>query len=272
MSNFSGGKKRFSLYVDDSGNRFPDKAQTVREDGMDYFALGGVLIAESDEHDFRKITTDFKKNWGLEYPLHSTKIRGMRGDFAWLEESSKTKDNFLEDLSNMLSSLPAVGFAAVVSRPGYNKRYEIKYGPKRWWMCKTALCVLLERVAKYVKEQGGVFEIKFEGTGKTEDAAIIKYVKELKSTGQPFDSLTSKKYNALSSVDYKNLILGDPQRKTKDNPSIQIADLYLYPMVKRKYDLEYRAWRVLFDNKRVIDSIVEEHEWPEKGIKYSCFE
>ncbi len=38
---------RFHLYVDDSGSRYSDRPQAQRADGLDYFALGGVLIDES---------------------------------------------------------------------------------------------------------------------------------------------------------------------------------------------------------------------------------
>ena len=265
-------KKHYYLYIDDSGNRFPDKSEPVREDGMDHFALGGILIEDKDRDALQEKYKKFCQKWNINYPLHSTEIRGMRNDFSWLEESVKRRENFLEDLKSLLTENSILGFSAVIHRPGYNKRYEEKYGNKRWWMCKTTFSILIERVSKYVHTQNGTFEIRFEEVGPKEDRAIIEYTKDLKTTGSPFDSNTSNKYKELKNDDYKQIIVGEPRRRKKGNIFIQIADLYLYPMAKRRYDPSYVAWKILFENKKVIDAILPKEEWDEKGIKYSCFE
>ena len=96
-------KQEFVLYIDDSGNRYPDKQDPdCRADGMDHFALGGVLMKESDKDKIEQAYKEFCKSWSIDYPLHSTKIRGMRSDFAWLEESSKQKDTFYAELESFL--------------------------------------------------------------------------------------------------------------------------------------------------------------------------
>ncbi len=265
-------KKHYYLYIDDSGSRFPDKKPEKRNDGMDHFALGGILIEEGNK---KKLEEEYKKfcaKWGITYPLHSTKIRGTREGFSWLEEDQKQKEVFMVELSDLLTSIPVIGFAAVIHRPGYNKRYKDMYGEKQWWMCKTTYSILIERVTRYVMNHNGTLEIRYEGVGPKEDKAIVQYAKDLKATGSPFNSDTSVKYTALTSEDYKNIILGEPRQRTKANLFIQIADLYLYPMAKRRYDSSYGAWKILFENKKVIDAILPNEEWQEKGIKYSCFE
>jgi len=264
--------KRFTLYIDDSGSRFPDKQHFVRDDGMDHFALGGILVQENDIEDVVHAHKDFCLRWDINYPLHSTDIRGMRNDFAWLEESSKKKDIFMAELGEFLTSLPVIGFAAVIHRPGYNARYKERYGDERWLLCKTAYCILIERVTKYVEAQGGVFTVRFEGSGKNEDKAIIRYAKALKKEGMPFDGSTSARYGALNHVNYRSVIHGDPRGGTKNNIFLQIADLYLYPMAKNGYDSRYDPWRLLFENKKVINALLSEEEWEFKGVKYSCFE
>lgn len=265
-------KKHYYLYIDDSGTRFPDRQESNRDDGMDHFALGGILIEKDNEKILLQKYKNFCSKWNITYPLHSTKIRGMRDTFSWLEDSAKRKEDFLEELNNFLIDIPVIGFAAVIHRPGYNKRYEEKYGDKRWLMCKTTFSILIERVAKYVFEQEGTFEIRFEQTGKREDRAIIQYARDLKNVGSPFNQETSGRYNEFISSDYKKVLMGEPRRGTKSNLFIQIADLYLYPMAKRGYDSEYRGWKNLFDNKKVIDALLVENLWNEKAIKYSCFE
>ncbi len=264
--------KHYYLYIDDSGSRFPDKNSEKRNDGMDHFALGGILVESNNRDVLKKKYIEFCQKWQIHYPLHSTEIRGMRRSFSWLEKSSKQKDKFLEELTNFLVEIPVIGFAAVIHRPGYNFRYKYKYGDKRWWMCKTTYSILIERVSRYVKDNNGTFEIRFEGVGPKEDKAIIQYAKDLKNIGSPFDPFTSNKYNPLKKEDYKKIILGEPRQRFKENLFIQIADLYLYPMVKRKYDPSYKSWNILFDNKKVIDSFVEEIDLNDKGIKYSCFD
>jgi hypothetical protein len=266
-------KQKYFLYIDDSGTRFPDKTDDlVRKDGMDHFALGGVLVADKDVHDIIKRHSDFCKKWKITYPLHSTEIRGKRHTFSWLEKSAKTNEKFLGELQDLLLSLPVIGFAAVVHRPGYNARYEKLYGEKRWWMCKTAFSILLERVGKYLKNNNGIAEVRFEGVGKREDKALIQYCKDLKKSGMPFDAKTSSKYKNLNASDFGELFLGDPRWRKKDNEFVQIADLYLYPMAKRKYDPTYNPWIKLFENAKVIDALIPACDWPECGIKYSCFD
>ena len=265
--------KHYYLYIDDSGSRFPDKQESLRNDRMDYFALGGILIEEKDKQILQKKYLEFCKKWDITYPLHSNEIRGMRDNFVWLEKNgSKNKENFLNDLEEFLVSIPVIGFAAVIHRPGYNSRYKEKYGDKRWLMCKTAYTVLVERVAKYVSAQGGTFEVRFEEVGKKEDYSLLEYAKEMKAKGHPFNPTTAQKYAPLGCDDYKKVIIGDPCRKKKTNLYIQIADLYLYPMVKRKYDPLYRPWSVFFERRTVIDAHIPKEEYEFLGIKYSCFD
>lgn len=265
--------KKYYLYIDDTGSRFPDRSDDfVRKDGMDHFALGGVLVAEDDIDHIIEEHRIFCERWKITYPLHSTEIRGKRHDYAWLEASAKENERFLGDLEAFLLSLPVLGFAAVVHRPGYNARYKEKYGDKRWWMCKTAFAILLERTGKYLKSIDGVAEIRFEGVGKKEDNAIIEYARALKRDGMPFDTARSGKYACLGAEDFKALYLGDPRWRTKKNQFVQLADMYLYPMAKRKYDPTYNPWVKLFEHKKVIDALLPEADWPQLGIKYSCFD
>ena len=265
-------KKHYYLYIDDSGSRFPDKHQNKRTDVINAFSLGGVLLAKEDKDNIKSKYKTFCEKWKISYPLHSTKIRGRRGDFSWLENGVKEHDRFMEDLESFLVDVPVLGFAVVIDRDGYNARYESKYGNDKWWMCKTAYNVLIERVSKYVISQDATFEVRFEEVGKSEDRAIEKYHKEIKTIGLPFDSSNSLKYKGLEAKDFKSVLLGEARRKKKSNMFIQIADLYLYPMIKRKYDSLYRPWTVLYQNKKVIDSIIPEESIPVLGIKYSCFD
>lgn len=265
-------QKTYFLYIDDSGSRFPDKKPEARTDGMDQFALGGVLMLESDKQEVKEKYLEFCKKWDINYPLHSSEIRSMRENFIWLESSAKQREKFLEELETLLLSFPVLGFAAVIHRPGYNKRYREKYKGKPWLMCKTAYSILIERASRYVDEQNGVLRLRFEAAGKREDRAFMTYAKSLKQTGMPFNKDTSAKYTALTKEDFERIIISEPRRKDKNNLYTQIADLYLYPMAKRQYEPTYNPWVKFYENKKVIDSLLPEEDWPYKGIKYSCFD
>lgn len=262
----------YYLYFDDSGIRFPDKQQKpTRDDGMDHFALGGILVKGEDRSQIIEDYKELRRKWRITYPLRSSDIRGKRGNYVWLTEKS-VHDDFFKDLNAYLCDIPAIGFAAVINRPGYNSRYEEKYGEERWWMCKTAFSILVERASKYVLANGGQLKLRFEEAGKKEDRAIMNYFKDLKTTGMPFDVSTSSKYEYLNAEDFRRVLLGEPERQTKKSPLLQVADLYLYPMVKGGYDKEYAPYKIFRENSKLIDDLLSKEELESKGIKYSCFD
>lgn len=264
-------KEKYYLYIDDSGWRYPDQDQSFRNDGMDYFALGGILTRGSDRDKIISMHSDFCASWNISYPLHSSEIRGRRNNFGWLKDDI-VNERFNADLMDFMCELPVTGFAAVVDRKGYNNRYKEKYAGKPWWMCKTAFCILIERVSKHVMKLDRRFKIICEQCGKKEDRAIVQYFRELRKEGHPFDPVTSAKYGAGESELFQQIPYGDPEFNTKKSPFLQIADLYLYPMVKGGYDKNYTLYNVLRNRGKLIDSLLNEEDVQHRGIKYSCFD
>jgi hypothetical protein len=239
---------------------------------MDYFALGGILVFEDEIDQLIKAHKRFMADWELEYPLHSSRIRGHRGPFSWLRTRPERAALFLAALEDFLVTLPVIGIACVVNRPGYVARYSERYGGQPWLMCKTAYAILVERAAKFARKSDAELEIFFEQSGKAEDEDIKSYTKLLKREGMPFDPETSKAYGALTGGDFAKIILGEARERTKKTPMIQIADLYLYPMVKGGYDPDYPPYQKLLAAGRLIDAILPEAERAFIGIKYSCFD
>ncbi len=265
-------EEMYYLYFDDSGIRFPDKQQKpVRNDGLDHFALGGILLKKADRSDIIEGYKELRKKWRITYPLRSSDMRGKRGNFIWLTDKP-THDAFFEDLNTYLCNIPVIGFAAVVDRIGYNNRYEAKYGDKRWWMCKTAFSILVERAAKHVSSNDGHLKLRFEEAGKKEDRAIMEYTKDLKTSGMPFDPTNSSKYDFLKTEGFRRILLGEPERQSKKSPLLQIADLFLYPIVKGGYDKAYPPYRILMENNKLIDALLQPEKVGTCGIKYSCFD
>ncbi len=259
------------IYIDDSGSRNPDRAQTNRDDGMDHFALGGIIVNRDKLREIYELYDRFRSKFAVDGPLHSTKIRGKRDQFRWLRQDDRECGDFYTELEALLLTIEAIGIACVIDRPGYIERYREKYGSQRWTMCKTAYCILIERAVKFAQKTNAVLEVFYEAAGKTEDRAILDYARALKTDGMPFDPGTSGQYRCLVASDFQRSILGDPQRRTKSSPLMQIADLYLYPMAKSGYDRSYPPFRKLMERGRIIDVHLTEDEISAGGIKYSCF-
>lgn len=268
-------RSKYHLYFDDSGSRDPDKADLVggkvRQDRMDCFALGGILVKEEDIDQIFIEHKAFCRKHDITYPLHSWAIRGGRGKFAWLKTPEKARI-FRAALEEHLLSLPIIALACVVNRPGYVARYRERYEERLWLMCKTAFSILVERAAKYADGEGRQLEIYFEGSGPKEDSDIVQYMRKLKADGSPFSDKTSKGYDPLSNDDYRRIILGEPRQRTKKTPMIQLADLVLFPMAKAGYDAEYGPYTKLAEAGKLIDCRFEIGDRPFRGIKYSCFD
>lgn len=265
---------KYHLYFDDTGSRDPDKAPHApeeREDKMDCFGLGGIVIKEDNIDEIIQTHKAFCREHNITYPLHSWAIRGGRSKFGWLKTPEKA-GIFLAALEEYLLSLPIITIACVVHRPGYVARYKEKYQERLWLMCKTAFSILIERAAKYVDDQGGVMEIYFEQSSKNEDRAIIQYMSDLKTNGLDFSEKTSQSYTPFTPEDFRRLCLGKPYRKTKKTPMIQIADLVLFPMAKGGYDPSYRPYAKLKEAGKLIDCHFHEDDIPLRGVKYSCFD
>lgn len=260
------------LYIDDSGSRNPDHvAREDRKDQMDCFALGGVLVQEEDIDELYAAYKAFCANWGIGYPLHSHAIRGGREDFGWLKKPENAAD-FLPALEAFLLGLPVIGIAAVVDRPGYVARYKDHHQERLWLMCKTAFSILVERAAKWARAHDRRLRVFFEESGKAEDRNLIAYARSLKSDGMPFNSGGSPAYGPITAAEFRQIVLGEPRRRSKKTPMVQIADLVLYPMAKGGYDASYRPYMALIKQGKLVDALLTDDQRAHQGIKYSCFE
>lgn len=263
-------EEKLILYFDDTGSRNPDHNPDARRDGMDCFGLGGVLLRGEDIPGVWDAHKAFCGRWEIDYPLHSSDIRGGHGKFGWLRKPENS-GAFFPELQDYLLAQPVVGIACIIDRPGYVARYREIHRERMWLMCKTAFCILIERAAKYAERQERKLEVFFEQAGKAEDRDLISYMKELKNTGNPFDGDRSGVYAPYSSGDYRRWVLGSPIRKSKKVPMLQLADLLLYPMAKGGYDPEYKPYAALREHRKLIDDFLSEDERTALGIKYSCF-
>lgn len=264
--------KKYILYLDDTGSRSLHKEPSeARQDNMNCFGLGGILVKGEDDEAIYQAHTSFCQEWKIDYPLHSTKIRGRRGNFGWLSQPEEA-GYFMPALREFLLAQPFLATAVIIDRQGYFQRYRDQYAEELWQMDKTVFSILIERVAKFAEIQDRRLEIVFEASGKAEDRALIDYMKALKKDGSPFNTGNATKYSPLSAEEYSQIVLGDPRRKNKELPQLQLADLVLFPLAKGQYDSKYRPYQDLKLANKLIDDHLPDERREELGIKYSCFQ
>jgi Protein of unknown function (DUF3800) len=262
-----------NFYMDDSGTRHPDHNPGKRAaHAFDWFALGGILVRDPDEQAVRDLHEAFCRKWGFTCPIHSVEVRARNGGFLWLERRPKRdKDIFYEDLYQLLKSIPVMGLACVIDRPGYNARYLEKYGRQRWSLCKSAFTISVERAAKYARTQNCRLRVLPERCNKTEDRMLKSYYNDLKKVGQPFDAMRSEKYRPLTPAEFASTLL-EFQPKSKTSPMAQFADLYLWPMCMGGYNAANLPYKRLKEDGKLIECHVPEGDWPMLATKYYCFD
>ena len=264
-------QKFSTLYLDESGTREPDKKPSSST-GEDWFGIGGVLINDEDVVSANVVIEDFRTRWTqMGYaPLHSSEVRSGKGSFAWLSDCAEVREIFLTDLAKLLVQLPVIGFACVIDRPGYNKKYEELYKEKRWHLCKTAFSVTVERAVKYSIKNDRNLRVVVEEAGKKEDKAIKSYYAALRCEESFFNKKNSAPYNPLKPEEFRERLWGFEVKKKK-TLLLTIADLYLWPMCKAGYNKDERSYKMLREAGKLIDCFLRDDEIAERGIKRSCF-
>jgi hypothetical protein len=262
-----------NFYMDDSGTRHPDHDPGKRAaQAYDWFALGGILVKDSDEPLVRELHSAFCRKWGLTCPIHSVEVRARNKGFLWLERRPKRdQDIFYEDLYQLLKAVPVTGLACVIDRPGYNARYREKYGRQRWSLCKSAFTISVERAAKYARSLNCRLRVLPERCNKKEDGMLKGYYNDLKMNGPPFDPNTSEKYRPLAPEEFKQTLL-EFLPKRKSSPMAQFADLYLWPICMGGYRANTRPYKRLKEDRKLIECAVQEADWPMLATKYYCFD
>lgn len=261
--------REFALFIDESGSPKPNPKDTAP-----YFALGGVLVKRVDEIIIEEAVANFKQRWdiSLDTPLHGNEIRSKKKRFAWLGKlTEQQRNNFMDDLSTTITSLPIIVHACVISRPGYHNRFLEKYGDNTWEMMKSAFSILVERSVKYISEQNESIMIYYEEAGKREDKLLKQYFNEIRESGHPFDRANASKYSPLSGEQLSKYLRGIEGKK-KSNPILQVADLCLYPVARGRDKPDNRAYLALKENQILVDSQLSSEEIKSKGIKYYCFD
>lgn len=264
-------RKCFRFYVDDSGSPNPDHITKPQNHSLDWFALGGILIDEALQEQAEAEISAFRKRWPQigEAPLHSYDIRNRSGAFHWMEEDAEARARFIKDLTDLMVELPYYALAGVVHRPGYNERYQGKYGKSRWMMCRTAFTIGVERAAKFARYNGARLRVYVERSDKRRETVLRGYYQDMASNGLPFSD-NSAKYAPMSASELQETLV-EFQFKPKQSALMQIADLALWPVCQGGYDRDHRPYRVLRKQGKLLDAVCHAENGLH-GVKYSCFD
>lgn len=259
--------------MDETGNRRPDKKPYNTNQGRDWFALGGFLLWDNDKEAVKSAHKSFCGQWNVRSPLHITDMLSTRKGFSWLGRlTDREHSRFWSEYKDFLSAIPALGTGCVISRSGYVARgYLEKHKDSKWFLCRSAFDITVERAVKYAMSKRVKLDIVFESDAPFNP--IMKgYFENLKENGLEFDRSNSGKYAPLSVRDFA-ATLGKIEYRDKANVFMQVADSYIYAIARQKYDRNFDLYRRLRDNARIINfALGDADRIKAMGIKHYCFD
>ena len=261
----------YTLYMDESGNRHPDKKSDQSREGRDWFAFGGVLIRGEHSDTIRLLVEGFSKKWNLKHPAHITDMLSKRKGFSWLGRRKQSEvDEFWHDWTQVLCGAPVIGIGCVVDRPGYLARGYLDRHPDRWLLCRSAFDITVERAIKIARLENRKLHVVFE-QDPAFNSKVAEYHGNLKQSGLEFNASNSRKYSPLTQVEIAET-LGRIQHKPKAHPLLQVADSYIYAMARQRYDRHFGLHGHMRDSKRIADHAVPAGMEGTMGVKYYCFD
>jgi hypothetical protein len=260
------------FYMDDTGARHLDREPTAFDPQKpNHFALGGILMLEEDEGAVRTAHNNLCTEWDITYPLHSVDIRHGTKNFSWVRRGTAEYADFMNDLTQMLISVPITTLACVVDRPGYDRRYRLIYPRSMWHLCQTVFSVAIERAVKYARSLNRPLRVYVEESTKKDEKRIKGYYRALISDGMPFDAGRSERYAPLSAAEFNETLI-ELRFKKKSSPPMQLADLCLWPVAMFRYGRGTISYERLSDAGKLIETLLPPEQHAFRGTKYSCFE
>ena len=260
--------------MDESGSRNPGNQNDPSRVGRDWFGLGGYIIHSDDEDEAKEKYKTFVDRWNIRCPLHLTDMLSYRKNWGWLgNKPAEELEWFWHEYRNFLASLPVVGMACVIDRPGYRARgYLERYPDTKWQLCRSAFDISIERAAKYARMRELKLDVIFESDPAYNDL-MKRYFKNLKLNGLSFSATNSEKYGPLSKNEFSE-ILGTIEYKNKQSRMLQMADSYIYTICRGKYDHKFLLYRRLRDARRIMNFALDGDgdKIRAMGVKYYCFD
>ncbi|WP_299987664.1 DUF3800 domain-containing protein [uncultured Ruegeria sp.] len=156
----------YIVYVDESG----DHSVTSIDPDFPVFALS-FCIVKKDEY-LSMVVPSMQalkfKYWGHDsVVLHEHEIRKSKGDFTFLLTDRALREQFYEDLTQVMVDAPITIIGSVIDKVTLTEKYANPWSPY-----DLALHFCLERLQTFLREngqEGKLTHVVFECRGKTED-------------------------------------------------------------------------------------------------------
>ena len=218
MSDFSD----FIVFVDESG----DHSLTSIDPQFPVFALSFCVVKKSDYvSSLVPAVQALKfKYWGHDaVVLHEHEIRKSKGDFAWLLTNRQKREEFYDDLNQIMVEAPIALIGSVIDKKAHVSKYSDPWSPY-----ELALHFCLERLHMFLREnsqEGRRIHVVFECRGKAEDDDLELTFRRIVS-GQKHWGYRKHRFEMMEF---------EPKfaRKSVNSTGLQLADLTARPMALR---------------------------------------
>lgn len=165
----SAGFSDYIVYVDESG----DHSLTSIDPQFPVFSLS-FCVVRKDEYTAQVVPAMQAlkfKYWGHDsVVLHEHEIRKSKGDFTFLLTSKDRREEFYDDLNQVMVDAPITVIASVIDKHKLTKKYANPWNPY-----EIALHFCLERLLLFLLDRGQAgkrVHVVFECRGRVEDAEL----------------------------------------------------------------------------------------------------
>lgn len=224
---------RFIAFFDECGDHSLTKLNTE----FPVFALCTVVV---EREAYANVIVPAMAAFKLRYfahegvNLHSRDIRKAEGPFAILKNEG-VRDKFMEDLTNVIRSLPFTLFVTVI----HKKDLRAKYGERARNPYDVALEYSFERILHFMEaSKQTALPVIAEARGKREDNELRASFYHLMTEGTYYND--AQRFQKLTCpIEFR--------RKHENIAGVQLADLCAYPVARKvlRPDEENPSYRVL---------------------------
>lgn len=178
------------------------------------------------------------KYWGHDAVVfHEHEIRKSKGHFAILMTSRTLREQFIEDMNQLIMSAPMTIFASVIDKIRLREKYANPWNPY-----EIALHFCMERLHLMLRgegEQGKTVHVVFESRGAREDAELELEFRRIAGN----DSHWGYRRHNFSEFDFQPVFVP----KAANSPGLQLADLTARPIAlsRLRPDQPNRAFDII---------------------------
>lgn len=214
----------YIVYVDESG----DHSLKSIDPDFPVFSLSFCVVKKSDY--LASVVPSVQalkfKYWGHDsVVLHEHEIRKSKGDFTFLLTDRSVREQFYEDLNQVMVDAPITIIASVIDKVKLTKKYADPWSPY-----DLALHFCLERLHKFLREngqEGKLTHVVFECRGKAEDNDLELTFRRIVA-GEGHWGYRKHKFETMEF---------EPKfaKKSVNSTGLQLADLTARPLRSRRY-------------------------------------